>query len=168
MSMQLSHRHPELVSGSISRIARSKRWQPKLNRKINPFWVLTIDQIDFPLSAPVFKLFLARNRLLHPLKYLIVNKVADFVAGGEARYRIISVLPKSDDKIGSHTNIQRPIMSAGKDIDTRDTLFLHWAELVARWILKQVQHDEFMRKPILTRLLSGKVNAQCCLQSHDR
>ena len=56
----------------------------------------------------------------------------------------IAMLPDPADQIAGDTDVECPVRVAGKDIDARLALLSHGAEDAARWMLKQVQHDEFV------------------------
>ena len=135
------HRHPELVSGSIGRFTLTKRGQTQPNRKIRPNRIPFVDQIDLPRPMPIFQLFLARNRTLHVAKHLKMHEAVNAIFGSKTGRRIVSMLPDARHKVGRHSNIQRAIKRAGKDIDARLLFFSHGRSLAAKWTLKQVQGD---------------------------
>jgi len=164
MGAKTSHRHPELVSGSIlpfSPLARGARWmlkrvqqdgddvtstlkprKPKAHRKVEPVRVSLFDQVDLPLPAPVLKLLFARDRRHHFTMTFEPDQHLDAVTIGEAGQRAIAVLPESADKIRRDADVERPARLACQDIDARFPFTDHTPELAAGWTLKQVQGDD--------------------------
>ena len=143
MSLPLPNRHPELVSGPISRLVRSKRWQTQPHRKVCPMRVALVDQVDLPRAVPVLELLLAQDCRFHPAKQFEMDEPVNFVARGMSRQRVASVLPKPADQVGSHANVQRSIKPTGQNVDAR--LFVlsgHASNNTVKWALKQVQGDE--------------------------
>ncbi len=136
-------RHPELVSGPISRFARSKRWQTQPHRKIGPMRVALVDQIDLPLPVPALQLLLAQDREFHFAEQFIVDEHVDGIARGKPRQRIITMLPKPRDQVGCDTDVDRAVGLAGKDVDAWGPLVTHAPEFAEKWVLKQVQDDDF-------------------------
>ena len=135
-------RHPELVSGSIGRFNRTKRWQAQPNGKIAPLWIALVDQVDFPLPVPPLQLLLAQDCRFHFTKQFIVNQPVDFMARSKTGQSIVPVLPHSPKQIGRNPNVKRAVMPAGQNINARKTLLPHRTECGAKWTLKQVQGDE--------------------------
>ena len=136
------HRHPELVSGSISPLARSKWRQTQPHRKVAPLRVLAINQIDFPLPVPALELLFSRDCGDYIAINFKVNQPVDGIAVGETRRLAIVVLPHPRKQIGRHADIQRPKMSRGQKLNARDALLSHGPACAAKWTLKQVQGDE--------------------------
>ena len=99
MTLTPSIRHPELVSGPIAPHARSERWQAQPHRKVPPLRVLGIDQIDLPLSVPVFELLLPGNGVLHVSEHLEMDEAVDFVAAGEAGQQPFAMLHETAEQI---------------------------------------------------------------------
>ena len=135
-------RHPELVSGSIFPHTRSKRGEAQPHRKVAPLGVRAVDQIDLPRSLPVFQLLLAGNRALHVAEHLEVNEPVDRIAGREALGHTFAVLPQSLHQVRRHADVSRAVVPAGEDVDAGVALNWHNSKHAARWMLKQVQHDE--------------------------
>ena len=135
-------RHPELVSGSILRIGRSKRWQPQPYGKIDPVRIGRVDEIDLPLAVPALQLLFAKDGWLHLPEQFVVNQAVNVAAAGESRELGIAVLPQAREQVGRHTNVERTVQAAREDIDARKTLLPHRIEFAAEWTLKQVQGDE--------------------------
>ena len=137
----LLHRHPELVSGSISRFDRSQRRQAQLDRKVGPMRVRLVDQIDLPRPMPVLELFLAGDCADHVAEHLKMDQTVNLVTRGKPWRRTIAVLPHPAEQIRRNPDIQRAVVSARQNIDARVTLLTHGPEPVAKWTLKQVQGD---------------------------
>jgi hypothetical protein len=136
-------RHPELVSGPISRFARSKRWQTQPHRKISPMRVALVDQIDFPLPVPALQLLLAQDRQFHFAEHFKMNEAMHGVSRRKPRQHIIAMLPKPRDQVGCDTDVDRAVVLACKDVDARGPLVTHALEVAEKWVLKQVQDDDF-------------------------
>ncbi len=134
--------HPELVSGPILPLIRSKRRQAQPHRQIRPMRVALVDEIDLPLPMPVLELLFTHDCRFHLAKQLEVDEAVHSVTRCEPRERIITMLPHSRNKVGRHANVKRSVMSARKDIRAGLAFLLHGEELGAKWALKQVQGDE--------------------------
>ena len=145
----LQTRHPELVSGSISRFTRTKRGQAQPNGKVTPLRVMLIDQIDLPRPVPALELLFAQNSGFHLAKQFIVDQPVDFVPRGKPRQRTVAVLPKAGKQVGRNPHVKRAVVPARQDIDARKPLLSHWAGCAAKWTLKQVQGDELGSKWLL-------------------
>ena len=139
------HRHPELVSGSISPLARSHRLKAETHGQIPPFGVLGIDQVELPLPVPALELLLAGDGAVHVAECIEMDEPGDAVAGGEAGDGAGAVFPQAFHQVGCHSDIERAVMAAGEDVDARDALELHDAGSADGWTLKQVQGDEIAR-----------------------
>ena len=137
------HRHPELVSGSISPPTRSKRRQAQPHSKVAPLRVFAIDQIDFPRPVPTLELLFSRDCGDHIAEHFKVDQPVDGIAFGETGQRAFAMLPHSPQQIGRHANIQRPVAAARKNINARNPFLPHGPECAAKWTLKQVQGDGF-------------------------
>ena len=135
-------RHPELVSGPISRLTRSKQWQAQPHRQVRPMRVVHVDQVDLPLPMPALQLLLAQDRRFHLAEQFIVDQAVDSVARGETRQCIVAVLPQSSDEVGGNADVDRAVGLARKDIGAGTALLPHGPELAAKWALKQVQGDD--------------------------
>ena len=135
-------RHPELVSGPIVPHVRSKRRQPQPHRQVRPMRVALVDQVDFPRPVPAFKLFFAQDCRFHPAEQLKVDETMNAVTRGMSRQRVIAMLPKPTDQMGSHANVKRSIKPTGQNVDARLlVLSSHAWNDAAKWALKQVQGD---------------------------
>jgi hypothetical protein len=137
-----STRHPELVSGSISRLARNQRWQTKPHRQVPPLRVLGVDEVDLPLPMPSLELLLAHDRPLHVAEHLEMDEAVDFVARGEAGEHSLAMLDKPLEQVRGDTDVDGTVVPAREDVDARVSLFPHASERAEKWTLKQVQGDE--------------------------
>jgi hypothetical protein len=135
-------RHPELVSGSIPRFARSQRQQAQPHRKVPPLGVLGVDEVDLPLPVPPLELLLAQDRGLHLAEHLEVDEAVDPVAAGEAREQSLAVLHQALDQVRRDADIDRAVVPVREEINARVSLFTHAPEGAEKWTLKQVQGDE--------------------------
>ena len=157
----LNHRHPELVSGSISRLSRTKRWQAQPNRQIGPMRVMFVDQVDLPRSMPVLQLLFAFYRGLHFTKQLKMDKAIHRVFRAISRQCVIPMLPHATDKVRGNANVKRAIQLARKDIDAGLLFLSHVRSLAAKWTLKQVQGDKnfegSFHQPRHPELVSGSI-----------
>ena len=142
MTSTSPHRHPELVTGPISPLARSYRLKPQRHGQITPLGIGAIDQVDLPLPAPVLELLLARDRMVHIAEHLEVDEAIDGVAGGETRRRAITVLPDALYQVRGDTDVQRAVVPVRKNVDARVALDRHASGGAEKWTLKQVQGDE--------------------------
>jgi hypothetical protein len=136
-----SHRHPELVSGSISRFARRNGWQTQPHRQISPMRVMLVDQVDLPRPMPVLELLLTHNCWFHLAKHLKMDQAINRIFGGKAGKGFVAVLPQAGDQVRRHANVKRTIGFARKNINTGLTFLSHGRSLAAKWTLKQVQGD---------------------------
>ena len=155
-------RHAELVSASILPQATSvlgDKWTPKQvqgddlptgtkrqqaqpNRQIMPIGVLALDQIDLPLPMPAFQLLLAGNGAFHVAEQFVAHEAVDLVATGEAFDGFIAMMPQSANQVAGDAYVKRPMSLTGEDVNAGLALWSHAAENAAKWMLKQVQHDE--------------------------
>jgi hypothetical protein len=166
-------RHPELVSGSNSRISRvvsvarwmlsrkategklvqhdglrdrvsaSNRRQAQIHRQIHPLRILRFNQFDLPWTVPVFQLLLTRYCIFNIIKYFKTNETMNSIFRRVTGRKIVAVLMKAFQQIGSHANIQRSIWLTGQYIDARLLGFPHSRFIGSPWTLKQVQGDAF-------------------------
>ena len=136
-----SHRHPELVSGSIVRPALPKRRQTQPNSKVSPNRIPFVDQIDLPRPMPILQLLLARNRAFHVAEHLKIDQPVNRIFRRVPGHRIVAMLPYARDQVRGHPNVERAVKLARKDIDARVFLFSHGRNITAKWTLKQVQGD---------------------------
>ena len=138
----IRHRHPELVSGPISRFVRSKRRQTQSHSQIRPMRVVLVNEVDLPRPVPALQLLFPQDRRFHFAEQFEMNKRVDGVARSEARHSIVAMLPKPRDEVGGDADIDRAVGLAREDVDARLPLFPHGLERGAQWVLKQVQDDE--------------------------
>jgi len=137
-----SRRHPELVSGSILQRARSDRFKAEPHREVAPFRVRAVDEVDLPVAVPAFQLLFTRNGAFHVTEHFEVNEAIDIVARGEAGRATIAVLADPLHQVRRNTNVEGAVVPAGEDVDARVPFVRHGSDDAARWMLKQVQHDE--------------------------
>ena len=136
------HRHPELVSGSIVTLALPDRRQTQPNRQINPLRVFGIDEVDFPRTMPVFKLFLARDSSLHRAENFEMHQPVNRIFGSMAWRHMTAMLRQSLEQVGRYTDVKRTVVSARKNLYARLLFLFHRWSITAKWTLKQVQGDE--------------------------
>ena len=121
---------------------RRKRRQPQAHRQVRPMRVALIDQVDLPWAVPVLKLFFAQDCRFHLAEQFEMDEPMNTVARGMSGQRIVAVLPKPSDQVGSHANIQRPVKLTGQNVDARLLVLSgHAWNDAAKWALKQVQGD---------------------------
>ena len=137
-------RHPELVSGSIARFARSQRGQAQPRRQILPVGIFALEQVDFPLPVPALELLFAGDRGGHVAKQFEAHQPVNAMPRGKAGQGGAAMLGQALDQVGGDADIQRAVAIAGKDIDARDAFWPHAPELADKWTLKQVQGDEIL------------------------
>ncbi len=131
------HRHAELVSASIG----GQGWKPDGGCKVGPMRIVALDQVDLPLPVPALELLLAEDSGFHAAEHLEPDEAMDGVALGETGDAIGAMLIEPADKIGGHADIERAIGLAAQNIDAWLS-FHRNAQPAAKWMLKQVQHDE--------------------------
>ncbi len=159
----LPQRHPELVSGSIVRLALSKRRQTQPDRQILPLRIFSVDEVYFPRAVPIFQLLLARNGGRHVGEGLKIYEAMNGIFRCVAGHQIVSMLRQPLHQIGRYANITRTVKLACKNIDARLSFFSHDKSLAEKWMLKQVQHDGiFEHYSLLTNqghpeLVSGSI-----------
>ena len=141
-------RHPELVSGPISRFARSERGQTKSHCQIRPVRIVLIDQIDLPLPMPALQLLLAQDRRFHCAAQFEVNERVNGVLRSETGERVVAMLPNPAQQIRRNPDVNRAVGLAGHNVDAGLALLPHEPECAARWVLKQVQDDEEEEKKV--------------------
>ena len=134
-------RHPELVSGSIWKLALPNRRQTQSHRKINPMRIFGIDKVDFPRTMPVFQLLLARNGGLHRAKDFKMHKAIYRIFGSVPGRKAAPVLGNTLQKIRCNADVKRTVELAGKNIHARLLFLSHRPGIAAKWTLKQVQGD---------------------------
>ena len=142
MHFPLLHRHPELVSGSISPHIRSQWRQAQPHRQVGPMRVRLVDQVDLPRPVPILELLLAGDDAYHVAEHFEVNQPVRLVARGKPRRCAAAVLPHAAEQVGSHADVQRAVVSARQNIDAGVALLPHGPECAAKWTLKQVQGDD--------------------------
>ncbi len=141
-------RHPELVSGSIVRLALPNWWQTQPDRKVSPMRVSIIDQIDFPRAAPILELLLPRNGCLHRDKHLKMHQIIYTIFGRMAARQTITMLRQAFQQIRRDANVNRAVMLAGEYVYAGLSFLSHQWSVVAKWTLKKVQGD----------VISGKIS----------
>ena len=135
-------RHAELVSASIVHNILLNGWKTKIDRQVNPMRVIAFNQINFPLSMPVFQLFLAQNSPLNISKQFKANQIVYRIFFSKAIRYFAAMLVHTAHQIRRHSDINRAVMTACQYIDAR--LFFHKPEHDVKWMLKQVQHDDWV------------------------
>ena len=138
----MDHRHPELVSGPILRLTRTKRWQAQPHRQVRPMRVVFVDEVDLPLPMPAFELLFAQDCRVHVTEPFEMNEGVNTVLRSKSGNRIAAMLPDARDKIGSNPDVNRAVGLTGKDVDAGLAFVSHGPEIGGQWILKQVQDDE--------------------------
>ena len=137
-----THRHPELVSGSISPRARRLGLEPESNREIVPMRIVALDQIDLPSPMPLLQLLLASDCFGHLVEHFETDKSDHPVTRGEAFGCTGAMLVQSGKKIRSYANVKRSSRLARKNIGAWLSHHERASTLrAAGWMLKQVQHD---------------------------
>jgi hypothetical protein len=134
-------RHPELVSGSIGKLALSDGREAQPHRKIDPMRIFCIDEVDFLWPMPVLQLLLARNGRLHRAESFEMNQPIYRIFGSMTWRQVTPVLRKSLRQVGGYANVKRAVELAGKDIYARLPVLSHRRNITAKWTLKQVQGD---------------------------
>jgi hypothetical protein len=135
-------RHPELVSGPISRFSGSKRGQTQPDCQIRPMRVVRIDEVDLPLPVPALQLLLAQDRRFHFSKLFEMNEYVNGILGRETGVHVIAMLPNPSDEVGCNPDVDRAVRLARKDISAGLALLPHEPVFAAKWVLKQVQDDD--------------------------
>ena len=134
-------RHPELVSGSIVQLPSPDWRQTQSNCQIIPMRIPGVNQIDLPSAAPVFQLFLARNRNLHRAEYLKMHQRIYGVFGRVAGRQTVTMLRQALEQIRCNANVERAVVLACKYVYAWGFFLFHCKGLAGKWILKQVQDD---------------------------
>jgi hypothetical protein len=135
------HCHPELVSGSIAKLALPNRRQTQPHRKINPIRIFSIDKVDFPLTMPVLQLLLTRNGSFHRSESFEMDQPVNRIFGSVSGGKVTAMFRKSLQQTGGHANIKRTVKLARKDIHARLLFQSHRQSIAEKWTLKQVQGD---------------------------
>ena len=138
-------RHPELVSGSIVKLALPYRRQAQPHRQINPMRILSIDVVNFPRSVPVLQLLLARDSSLHCAEKFEMYQAINRIFGSMSRRQVTAMLRKPFQQVGGYADVERAVKLARKDIYARLFFLPHLQSIIAKWTLKQVQGDEVGR-----------------------
>ena len=103
--------------------------------------IVSLDQIDFPLTVPALQLLFAQDRRLHVAEHFEAHEAMDLVPCDEATGNAFAVLPEPLHKVGCDPDIERSTRLAREDVDAGFAFERHPPVIAARWMLKQVQHD---------------------------
>ena len=102
--------------------------------------IVALDQVDLPLPVPALELLFSQYRAFHVSEHLEAYEPIDCVAAGESRHAAGTMLVQTAKQVGCDAYVKRAIWSAAQDVDAG--LLIHdAADRVAKWMLKQVQHD---------------------------
>src|SRR4051794_23414561 len=85
--------------------------------QVAPFRILLFDEPDLPIAPPFLELFFAPDRGGGIVIDLEPDQTIDAVSPGEARDDFGLVLMDTADEIPGHAEIERPVSSAGEEID---------------------------------------------------
>ncbi len=134
-------RHPELVSGSIVRLAPSNRRQTQPHCQINPMRIFGIDKVYLPRAVPILQLLLASNGSFHRAEQFKINQPVNGIFGSMAGRQMTAMLRKPFQQVGCDADVERTVKLARKNIYARLLFLPHRRSLAAKWTLKQVQGD---------------------------
>lgn len=87
--------------------------------KIPPIRIFLLNQIDFGLPMPRFKLLLPRDCGIHVSKLLEINQSVNTVLPSKTMNQIVPVLPYAFDQIAGYPNIQGTVSLACQNVNTR-------------------------------------------------
>ena len=87
--------------------------------KVDPVWVVMLDQVEFPVPFPFFNLLLASSCCFCRVMCFEPHQSVYTVARGEPRYSLDLVFPYSPGEFGGDTDIKGPIGFAGEKIDVK-------------------------------------------------
>lgn len=93
-----------------------RRWL-KAFEQVNPFRVVALDQLDFPIPVPVFQHLLPLNGTFNAVTRFEINQLCDIVFLCEARHRMRSVFVNASHKIVGHADVKRAVLSARENVD---------------------------------------------------
>jgi len=117
------------------------RGQSQIDCQINPLRVFGFDQIDLPLTMPVFQLFLARDRAVHVVEHFKADKAIYRIFFRKAFGHTRAVLVQALDQIRGYADVERAVRLAGEYVDAGLFRLSHGRYMGAPWTLKQVQGD---------------------------
>jgi hypothetical protein len=99
--------------------------------------------MDFPGTVPFLELLFSHDGRFHRLMGLVPDKFLDPVAFRETIDKLISVFVDPPCEIRRHTNIERPISLAGKNINARLLSMWHLTSCQwFPWMPDQAGHDD--------------------------
>src|SRR6185312_1933881 len=84
--------------------------------KIAPIGIILDDEIDFPLSRPMFDVLLALKGRLDRVMRFKIDKHLDAVAFGKAIRQALTVLVNSPYQIVRHADVKRPTRFARENV----------------------------------------------------
>jgi hypothetical protein len=134
-------RHPELVSGSIGKLAPSYRRQAQTHREINPVRIFGIYEVDLPSPTPVLQLLLTRNRRFHRAEKFKMHQPVNRIFGSVPWNQVTAMFRKSLQKVRSYADVKRAVKLTRKNINAWLLFLSHRLGIAAKWTLKQVQGD---------------------------
>ena len=106
-----SFQHPFLHRPALSRkglgtsSGRRDGRQAKSWGEINPLWIVTLNEIDLPLSVPPLELPLAIYGVVHRFELLEAIKLMDGVSGGKSLHVPSAVLVKARNQVRGDANV---------------------------------------------------------------
>src|SRR5215469_15195103 len=103
---------------------QGKRRLRQLIPKIAPLWIMALDQLQFPRTAPFLDALFAEDRVGHGFVKLDKHQPMHFVISNKSADSIRTVLPSAARNIACDTDVKRTIALAGEDVDAR-TLVIH-------------------------------------------
>jgi hypothetical protein len=89
--------------------------EPEAREEVQPAWVVSLKQIDFPIALPFLELFFAAKRGGRGFVGLKPNQPLDLVSFGETGNEAVPVLPNSPPEVGSRADVKDPIGLLARD-----------------------------------------------------
>ena len=93
--------------------------------KVVPIRIVSLDQCDFPITTPVFQLFLAPDGARHVAMQFLEYQSFDLVAGGEAAKHPSAMLCNAAHEVAGDPDIECAKAIAGHDIGAGLAVFMH-------------------------------------------
>src|SRR5262245_4758208 len=83
-------------------------------------WILSFNQIGFPVAGPLLHGLLALDRIGHQLEILPPHKTRAAILRAEAGKRPVSMFVRPSREVAGHADIDRAVLSVRDHVDGDD------------------------------------------------
>ncbi len=87
------------------------------NGQVNPLGIVTLDQVDLPVTLPLFQVLLARDRGFDVLLGFQPHQQLNAISAREARHSVRAVFIYAPEQIGGNADVNRPMFPTCVDVD---------------------------------------------------